>query len=146
MTESDLKHHRLTRTILGAFFRTHTDLGYGFLEKVYVNGLCVLLRQFGLTVEREVPYEMFYLGERIGLFRADCLVEGRVLVEGKTGPKLDAVYLARTRNYLRVSKLEVGLLLNWAPTAQFKRLISSPDGRLVISAGATIPAISGTTA
>jgi hypothetical protein len=55
MTESDLKHHQITRTILRAFFQSHTDLGYGFLESVYVNALCVLLRQFGLEVERQVP-------------------------------------------------------------------------------------------
>jgi GxxExxY protein len=142
MTESDLKHHKLTRTILRAFFQTHTDLGYGFLEKIYVNALCVLLREFGIKVEREVPYEMVYHGVPIGLFRADCVVEGKVLVDGRTGLKLDHVYLARTRNYLRVSRLEVGLLLNGGPTAEFKRLLSSPDGRLVV----TLPAISGTTA
>src|SRR6187455_1619546 len=101
MSESDLKHHQLTRTILRAFFQSHTDLGYGFLESVYVNALCVLLRQFGLDVERQVPYEMIYQGVPIGVYRADVVVEGRVLVEGKTGPKLGSVYLARTRNYLR---------------------------------------------
>ena len=134
MSESDLKHHQITRAILRAFFQTHTDLGYGFLESVYVNALCVLLRQFGLEVQRQVPYEMIYEGVPIGLYRADVVVEGRVLVEGKTGAKLGSVYLARTRNYLRVSKLEVGLLLNWGPTAQFKRSIADAGGRIVISA------------
>jgi GxxExxY protein len=134
MTESSLKHHQLTRIILRAFFQTHTDLGYGFLEKIYVNALCVLLRQFGLDVEREVPYEMIYQGVPIGLFRADCVVAGRVLVEGTTGLRVNPVYLARTRNYLRVSRLEVGLLLNWGPTAQFKRLIADTGGRVAISA------------
>lgn len=129
MTDADLKHHQITRTILRAFFQTHTDLGYGFLESVYVNALCVLLREFGLEVERQVPYELIYHGVPIGLYRADVVVEGRVLVEGRTGTKLDSVYLARTRNYLRVSKLEVGLLLNWGPTAQFKRLIADTGGR-----------------
>ena len=134
MSESDLKHYQITRTILRAFFQSHTDLGYGFLESVYVNALCVLLRKFGLEVERQVPYEMIYEGVPIGLYRADVVVEGCVLVEGKTGLKTDPVYLARTRNYLRVSKLEVGLLLNWGPTAQFKRLIADSSGRVVISA------------
>jgi hypothetical protein len=45
-----------------------------------------------------------------------------------------------------VSKLEVGLLLHWGPTAQFQRLLSSPDGRLIISSRPANPAISGTNA
>jgi GxxExxY protein len=128
MDESDLLHHTITRAIIGAFFQVHRELGFGFLESVYVNALCVLLRELGFKVERQVPYEMIYHGVSIGVFRADVVVEGKVLVEAKTGRLIDPVYLARARNYLCVSKLEVGLLLNFGPSAEFKRLIATPDG------------------
>jgi len=133
MSESQLLHHELTRAIIGAFFQVHRDLGFGFLESVYVNALCVLLRQLGYTVEREVPYEIIYQGVSIGVYRADVVVEGKVIVEGCTGRSIDNIYLARIRNYLRASKLEVGLLLNWGPSAEFKRLVAT-DGQLSATA------------
>jgi GxxExxY protein len=129
MTESNLLYHEVTRKILGAFFQVHSDLGEGFLESVYVNALCVLLRRLGLTVEREVPFEIVYYGVPIGLYRADVVVERKVILEVRTGRVIDPVYLARLRNYLRVSKLEVGLLLNFGPSAEFKRMIATANGK-----------------
>lgn len=128
MKESDLLHHDITRLIIQAFYQVHRELGFGFLETVYVNALCVLLRELGLRVEREVPYEMIFHGAPIGRYRADVIVEGKVLVEGKTGRLIDPVYLARARNYLRVSKLEIGLVLNFGPSAELKRLIATEIG------------------
>ncbi len=113
--------------IIQAFFQVHRELGFGFLESVYVNAVCVLLRERGLTVEREVPYEMIFHGVPIGLYRADVVVERKVLVEGRTGRLIDPVYLARARNYLCVSQLQVGLVLNFGPSADFKRLIATDD-------------------
>src|SRR5215213_8751102 len=112
VSESDLLYHELTRIIIGAFFQVHRDLGFGFLEKVYVNALCVLLRHLGLKVEREVSYEIIYQGESVGTYRADVVVEGKVIIEGCTGRQIEPSYLARMRNYLRASKLNVGLLLH----------------------------------
>jgi GxxExxY protein len=125
LKESDLLHHEITRLIIQAFYQVHRELGFGFLETVHINALCVLLRELGLRVEREVPYEMIFRGVPIGVYRADVIVEGKVLVEGKTGRLIDPVYLARARNYLRVSKLEIGLVLNFGPSAEVKRLIAT---------------------
>lgn len=131
-------HREITDLILRAFYKTHTDLGYGFLESIYVNALCALLRHYGLKVQREVPFEMTYYGDRAGYYRADVIVEGKVLVEGQTGLKISPAYLLRTRNYLRVTRLNVGLLLNWGPDAQFKRMVQT-DGRVTITASRRQP-------
>jgi GxxExxY protein len=133
MSETELLHHELTRAIIGAFFQVHRDLGFGFLESVYVNALCVLLRSLGYSVEREVPFEIIYHGVSIGVYRADVVVDGKVIVEGCVGRSIDPTYFARTRNYLRASKLAVGLLLHWGPSAEFKRIIAT-DGPIAATA------------
>src|SRR5256885_7972466 len=76
----------LTRDVIAGFYRTYDALGFGFLELPYKRALSVELRQAGLTVELEVPFELFYLGERIGRYCADLVVERTLIVEVKTGP------------------------------------------------------------
>ena len=134
MPESDLLYHDLTRTIIGAFFEAHRELGSGFLETIYKNGLAVLLRRAGLRVEREVPFEIIFHGESLGMYRADMVVEGKVVVEVKTGRLIDPVHIAQVRNYLRVSKLKVGLLFNFGPSADFKRLVATAQGDVSVTA------------
>ena len=59
-------HSELTRSIIGGLFEVHTELGAGFLERVYVNALAIVLCARGLRVEREVPYEIPFRGESSG--------------------------------------------------------------------------------
>jgi GxxExxY protein len=113
----------LTDTILGAFYATHTELGYGFLEYVYRNAVAVLLREVGRKVEREVPYDLYFHGVLIGRYRADLVVERKVVVEVKAARAIDASHYEQLRNYLRASCLRVGLLLNFGQEATFRRII-----------------------
>jgi hypothetical protein len=71
--------------ILGAFYSVYSELGSGFLEAVYANALTVLLLRAGLRVEREVPFEIVFHGQSIGRYRADMVVESRIVVETKAG-------------------------------------------------------------
>lgn len=124
-----LLHGDITDAVLSAFFATYRELGPGFLERVYANGISVLLRQAGVTVAREVPYEIIFHGEDIGLYRADLVVAGKVVVEVKAARAIDERHGAQVLNYLRASGLEVGLLLNFGIKAEFKRVISTRDAR-----------------
>ena len=121
--ESHLLHHDLTRVIIGGFFSTHSQLGSGFLEAVYGNGLSLLLRRAGLRVEREVLFEIDFHGEVIGRYRADLIVESKVVVEVKCARAIDPMHVAQLRNYLRAANLRVGLVLNFGRAAEFKRVI-----------------------
>ena len=129
-----LLHGETTDKVLGAFFAAHSELGSGFLEAVYKKAVCVLLRSGGLQVEREVPYEIIFHGELVGTYKADLIVDRKVVVEVKTGRLIDPTHIAQVRNYLRVSKLQVGLLLNFGPSAEFKRLIATADGNVRVTA------------
>ena len=120
---SRLLHERLTRVVLGAFYSTHTQLGCGFLEPVYANALTIVLRRAGVRVDREVTYDIVFHGEVVGRYRADLVVDSKVVVEVKAARGIDPIHCAQLRNYLRASGLEVGLLLNFGHSARFKRIV-----------------------
>jgi GxxExxY protein len=113
----------LTRDVIAGFYRTYDALGCGFLESVYKRALSVELRHAGLGVEREVPFELFHLGECIGRYRADLIIEKTLIVEVKGGPALDPAAIPQLLNYLNVTKLPLGLVLFFGPKPNVRRLI-----------------------
>ncbi len=120
-----LLHGEVSHEILGAFFRVHTALGHGFLEAVYRRALEVELRARGMAVAVEVPYSIKFNGNVIGDYRADLVVEQKVIVECKAAEYLTPAHEAQLINYLRVSGIPLGLLLNFGARASFRRLICS---------------------
>jgi GxxExxY protein len=121
--EHGLKHSDITEKVIGVFFEVYNELGFGFLESVYMEALALALSQAGLSVEREMPLAVCFRGEIIGRFRADLVIGGAVLVETKACSKLGSIHDAQILNYLRATVLEVGLLLNFGPRPQFRRLL-----------------------
>ena len=113
----------LTRDVIAGFYRTFSAFGFGFLEPVYRRALTVELRHAGLAVEKEVAFELFHLGEWIGRYRADLIVQQQLIVEVKTGPSLDAHAIPQVLNYLTVTKLPLGLVLYFGPKPKVKRVI-----------------------
>ena len=111
-----------TRRVIGAFYEVYNTLGYGFLEAVYARALERELRARGLAVAREVLIEVRYKAEVVGLFRADMVVEERVVLELKASSALAPADRAQLVNYLRGSGLEVGLLLHFGPEPEVRRV------------------------
>ena len=107
------------------FFDVYNELGYGFLESVYREAMTIALQYEGLQVEREFPITARFRGQVIGNFKADLAVRGSVIVELKAVKSLEPVHEAQILNYLRASVLEVGLLLNFGPKPQVRRLVFS---------------------
>lgn len=120
--ETKLKHSDITERIIAAFYIVYNTLGYGFLEKVYRNAMTIELRKMGMEVIMEAPISVFYGGEMIGEYYADLLVAGKVIVELKAVKEFASEHEAQLLNYLKSTSYEVGLLLNFGPTAQKKRL------------------------
>lgn len=120
--ETKLKHSDITERIIAAFYIVYNTLGYGFLEKVYRNAMAIELRKMGIEVIMEAPITVFYGGEMIGEYYADLLVAGKVVVELKAVKEFAPEHEAQLLNYLKATPYEVGLLLNFGPSAQKKRL------------------------
>lgn len=119
-----LAFEKLTHAIIGAFYAVYNTIGYGFLESVYRNALVIELRRRGLRVEQEVPVEVFYLGERVGFYRIDVIVEGKILLEVKSCAAIGDIDRRQVFNYLRASRLPIVLLLHFGPKPSHKRFIS----------------------
>ena len=112
----------LTEKIIGVFYEVHNELGFGFLESVYREAMRIALGQAGLKVEAEVPVPVSFRGRLIGVFRADLVVDGRVVVELKTAESISKAHEAQVLHYLRASAMEVGLVMNFGPDARFRRV------------------------
>lgn len=122
-SEFEGKHSDLTKLILQAFFRLHTDLGYGFSEKVYENSLAILLRELGMKVQQQVPIHVYYHGQAVGEYIADMLVNDIVILELKAVSKINEDHAAQLLNYLKATDIEVGLVLNFGQIAEFRRRV-----------------------
>jgi GxxExxY protein len=116
-----LKHAELTEKLIGVFFSIHNELGHGFLESVYEQAFSVVLAENNIFFQRQMAIPVWFHGQQIGEFRADLLVDGKVLVELKTGRDIEPAWEKQLLNYLRATDIEVGLLFNFGPNAQFKR-------------------------
>ncbi len=113
-SSSPPSENQLSKIILDAAFKVHTATGPGLLESVYEVMLAHELRKSGLRVERQVPIPIRYddLVFEEG-FRADLLVEDKVIVELKSVEKLTAVHPKQVLTQLRLSGKRLGLLINF---------------------------------
>lgn len=104
----------LTERIIGAAMRVHSVLGPGLLESAYEACLAYELRKAGLDVKTQLDLPVIYENIRINLgYRIDLLVNDLVVVELKCVEKIASVHEAQIISYLRLSKKNVGLLINF---------------------------------
>ena len=100
----------------------YNELGYGFLEYVYKKYMLIALKKVGRQSEAEWPIKVYFEGEMVGEFRADIVVENKVILELKSAKTIDDTHVAQTLNYLKATDINVGLLLNFGSKPEFKRL------------------------
>ena len=112
-------HSEITGLIIKAFFNVYNKLGYGFLEKVYVNALLIELRRMRLFCSSQVPIKVFYDELEIGFYIADIAVNNSIIIEAKTAEALCEEHEVQLTNYLKATEIEVGLLLNFGKKAEF---------------------------
>ena len=115
----------LTERIIGCCFAIHNELGMGFKEKVYQNALQLALEREGLKCNIEQAFNVCYQDKLVGTYRADMVVDDNVIVEIKaiSGP-MAKIFETQLLSYLRVSKIHVGLLVNFGNRkCQIKRLV-----------------------
>jgi GxxExxY protein len=120
---TELKYRQLTENIIGVFYKVYNQLGYGFLEKVYENAMMIEFKKQGIPAISQDAINVFYENEIIGEYFADILVDDKVIVEIKATRKLILEHEAQLLNYLKATKIEVGLLLNFGPKPQIIRKV-----------------------
>ena len=119
----DLPLNDDTRRIIGAFYHVYDTLGYGLLETVYRNSLAITLRKYGFVVTSEAPVDAWFEGERVGVFRADLIVDGAIVLELKVASSIHPIHEVQLVNYLKASGLQLGFVFNFGPKPTFKRRV-----------------------
>ena len=119
-----LLYKDLTDRILKAAYTVHSELGCGFLEKVYQEALAIQMTEMNIPFEREKHLNVFYHGKCLQCdYIADFVVDDKVILELKAVTEMDNVFKAQTINYLKITGYKVGFLMNFGQEEfQFKRL------------------------
>ena len=123
MNADRFKYKEITDIILRSFYEAYNELGDGFLESVYENALYIVLTVYGLCVEKQKDIPVFFRGKIIGDFKADLIVNEKVIVELKAVRTLAPAHEAQLINYMKATNIEVGLLLNFCGKPEFKRFV-----------------------
>ena len=106
--------NELTYTIIGCALKVHSKLGPGLLESVYQKALMIELDNACLLAEEEVPLEVIYDGDNLGIgFRIDILVENEVILELKSVSQLEKVHFKQLQTYLKLANKPLGYLINF---------------------------------
>ena len=117
----------------------YSELGHGFLEKLYRRAMLIALRDAGLSAAADARFEVTFRGQGIGHFYPDVVVDDRVLLEIKATNALQAFDEAQTLNYLRASPIEVALLMNFGPKREVKRRVLTNDRKAPTAQADEIP-------
>jgi GxxExxY protein len=127
--ESRLIHKSLSDKVLSMAFAVHRALGPGLLESAYEGAFAVELSHCGIAFERQQVFPLVYRNEYVGAYIADIVVANTIIVELKSVSKLNEVMEAQLLNYLKLSKLPVGYLINFHNTSvEWKRLVNTRGG------------------
>lgn len=112
---TDFKYQDVTGKIINAAYAVHSYLGIGFQELIYQKALAWEMKQRDLLFKWEPEIQIYYKGnpKPIGSRRVDFMVEDKILVELKATPDLEDTHFIQINNYLKIYKIEVGLLINF---------------------------------
>ena len=111
--------------IIGACINVHKELGPGFLEAVYQESLTLEFLEQGIPFEKEKDIRIVYKGKTLDkCYKADFLCFDNIIVEVKALSEISNDHISQLLNYLKATKLRVGLLVNFGSSSLvYKRLI-----------------------
>lgn len=122
-----LKHAGLSSDIIQCFYEVYNELGRGYLESVYQNAMMVRFREKFIPAEKEKNIDVYFHEQIVGKFRADIVVDNRIIIEIKAVKAIIEEHEAQLLNYMRSTDIEVGLILNFGDEAKFSRKVYDND-------------------
>lgn len=125
----ELLHKEITEKAIKIFYNVYNELGFGFLERVYKNAMLYECQSQGLVCEIEKPINVYYKTILVGNYRADIILENKVILELKANEVLVYENELQLINYLKATDIEVGLLLNFGKMPEFKRKIFTNENK-----------------
>jgi len=109
----ELVEKELTYRVVGCAMAVLNELGHGLREKTYERALCIELRHQGLAFQQQHIYPVYYRGEHIDDYIPDLEVDDRLIVEAKTVEKIIDEHIGQVLNYLKITGMEAGVILNF---------------------------------
>ncbi len=113
-----------TEKLIGFAFAVLNEVGHGFHEKIYENSLIVLFKLNAIAFDQQRRFPVFFRGVEVGEFIPDLIVFGSVIVDAKVIDRITDHDRGQMLNYLRLTKLRVGLILNFKnPRLEWERIV-----------------------
>lgn len=103
----------LIHRVIGCCIQVHRSLGPGLRERIYARAICIELDAAGISYETERAFQVRYRERLLAEQRVDLIAAEKILVEVKAVERIAAVHQAQVLGYLHLSKLPVGLLMNF---------------------------------
>lgn len=118
-----------THAVIGCAFDVLNELGHGLNEKLYENSIVVEFKRRNIAFDQQRVFEVLYKSEHVGEFRPDLIAFGKVVVDVKTIDRITDHERGQMLNYLRITKLPVGLILNFKHAKlEFERIVLTNRG------------------
>ena len=113
-----------TEKIIGFSFEVLNEIGHGLHEKIYENALVVLFKQNSIAFDQQRRFPVLFRGVEVGEFVPDLIAFGSVIVDTKVIDQITDHERGKMVNYLRITKLRVGLIVNFKkPKLEFERVV-----------------------
>jgi GxxExxY protein len=126
--DADFPLKKETEEILNCAFEIHNALGHGFHEKPYENALAVEFSERGIAYDQQARFPMNYKSVKVGEFIPDLIAFGKVVIDTKTISRISDKEIGQMLNYLRITGLPVGMLLNFKnPRLEYRRVVLSTN-------------------
>ena len=126
MNTDERRLEELSFAINGCAMDVLNSVGHGFHEKIYENAMAVAFQKRHLKYSQQCQYNIAYEGQKVGVFIPDFVVEDKIIIELKTIDKIGNNEKGQVLNYLRVSNLSLGLVLNFKNSKlEWQRVILS---------------------
>lgn len=110
---AELLYKDLSFKLNGILFAVQNELGTKFQEKHYLRAILALLKKENIPFDTEVPFKVEFNGEPLGSFRADLIVDKKILIELKATDRLTSDHKQQIIRYLDALKLDLALLVNF---------------------------------
>ena len=123
---NDLLYPELSYRVVGILFDVYNELGSGHREEYYQRTIAKALRNTSLLFQEQVSFPLKYRGATVGKYRIDFLIEDKILLEIKRGPRFSKRHIDQVLEYLKTTHLRLAILSNFGPEGVlFKRIISA---------------------
>ena len=124
--QTTVLHKELSFEIVGAAMEVLNTLGHGLNEKVYENALVAELKNRGVNVQQQKRFKFLYENVLVGEYIPDPVVDDKVIVDTKTIDSVSDAEVGQVINYMRIAKMDLGIILNFRrPRLEYRRVALS---------------------